>query len=354
MEKFGKGAEALFSRRFKWLLVLGLIMVLGFSRSQLLLAAPAGERLVIGYAGMAPPTLPLWVAVEKGFFAEEGVSVTPLFVRGSPVLLAALASGELQAGYTGGATVLSAAARGLDLQIVANMRSKLTYDIVSKPDIEKPADLRGKIFAVQAIGGTTWMSAMLAFEYFGLDSVRDNIKVIAIGDQTVTAQALESRTIDAALLDKPLSTSLKEKGLRILAELSKTDIPYAGFGLVFRRSLAGGKPEMVEKTLRALLRAMGYLFYPPNKSDVIHIMSRRLGIVNRSTAEAAYADALLTIDRKPYPSIAGLKNIQRLSARFNPDIAKVTIESLVDTAFMEDLDKSGFIDGVYRTGGRAP
>jgi ABC-type nitrate/sulfonate/bicarbonate transport system substrate-binding protein len=128
---------------------------------QILLAQSKGKRVIIAHASMSPPTLPLWIAAEKGFYAKEKVDVTLVFVRGSPVLLSGMASDEIQAGYTGGTAVLSAASRGLDLQIVANTRSKLTYDIVTRPDVKKPTDLRGKVFGVQAIGGTVWMSAIL-------------------------------------------------------------------------------------------------------------------------------------------------------------------------------------------------
>ena len=84
--------------------------------------------------------------------------------------------------------------------------------------------------------------------------------LIAVGDQTVLAQALETRNIDVTVLDKPLSISLEKKGFRILTELAKVNIPFASTGLVFRRSFVAKKPEIVERSLRAIVRAMGYLF----------------------------------------------------------------------------------------------
>lgn len=333
-------------------LILGFFVVPLGSRP--VFAQSPREPLIVAHAAMSPPVLPLWIALDKGFFAKEGLDLKLVFIRGSPILLSSMASGEVQAGYTAGTAVLSARARGLDLQIITSMSTRASHDVVAKSEIRNPADLRGKIFGVQAIGGTTWMGAMLAFEYFGLDPVRDNIKVIAIGDQTVTAQALESRQIDAALLDKPLSISLEKKGFRILTELAKVNIPFASTGIVFRRSFIVKNPQTVERTLEALIRAMGYLFHPSNKSDVVDIMVKRLGLRDRTSAEIGYDSALGIIDRKPYPTVEGLRNIQRLLSRFNPDISKVAVEEAVDMRFLEKLDKSGFIDEVYRTGGQAP
>ena len=47
---------------------------------------------------------------------------------------------------------------------------------------------------------------------------------------------------------------------------------------------------------------------------------------------------------KPYPSIDGLRNIQRLTKLQNPKIADVKIEDLVDSRFVRKLDESGFLD----------
>jgi hypothetical protein len=74
--------------------------------------------------------------------------------------------------------------------------------------------------------------------------------------------------------------------------------------------------------------------------------------LDRSSAEDVYNDALQTVERMPYPRVAALQNAQRLLARFNPDVAKLAVEDVVERSFMENLDKTGFIDKVYKTGGK--
>ncbi len=328
-------------------------ILFSFFLTRLLFAQATRERLVAGYAAVDPSTLPLWIAVEKGFFNMEGLDARFIFIRGSPTLLSAMVSGDIQAIYTGGTAVLNGAARGLDLQIVANIRSKLTVDIVARPEIKKPADLRSKILGVYTLGGTNWMGGMLGLEYLGLDPIRDNVKVITVGDQTVLAQALEARKIDAAVIAKPLSNELRLKGFVFLAELSKVDIPIAGVGLTFRRSFIQKRPETVRRSLRALIRANGYLFSSANKAGVIETLVKRLGIQSPTAAASAYEAALESIDQKPYPSSRGLENIQRLLGRLNPDVARVSLAGVVDASFMEELEKSGFIDEAFRTGGKA-
>jgi len=335
-------------------IVLVFILLYNLSAPYILFAETGRERLTIAYAAVNPTVLPLWIAAEKGFFDGEGLDVQFVYIRNSPTMLSAIVSGDIQAAYTGGTAVLSAAARGLDLQIVAGIRSRLAYDIVSRPEIKNPADLRGKVFGVQALGGTVWMGAVLGLEYLGLDPVRDNVKLIPFGDQTILAQALEARRIDATVLDKPSSTELKRKGFVFLAELSKADLPFAGTGLTFRRSFIQRRAEAVRRAMWALVRANAFIFFPPNKTDVVEIIARKLGVQNRAVAVSTYDAGLQMINQRPYPSIRGLENIQRLLGRLNPDIAKVSVETVVDMTFMDELEKSGFIDKAMRTGGKVP
>jgi ABC-type nitrate/sulfonate/bicarbonate transport system substrate-binding protein len=321
---------------------------------RLLFAQVAREPLVIGYVSMNSPFVPFWIAVEKGFFIQEGLDVKLVSIRAQSVMVASLINGEIQAVYTSGPAALSATAKGVDLQMVLSTRGKVVHDVVARRDIEKPSDIKGRVFGALSIGGGHWMQAMLGLEHLGLDPARDSIKIVALGKQPILVQALESGKIDVTILEKPLSTPLQQKGFRLVAELSKANIPYPGLGLIFRRAFIQQRPDTVNKSMRAFIRAMGYLFYPPNKADVINIIAKRFGFHDRSSAEDVYNDAFQTVDRVPYPRVAALKNAQRLLSRFNPDVSKLAVEEVVDMNFMENLDKSGFIDKVYKTGGKEP
>src|SRR6516225_3409295 len=101
-------------------------------------------KMVFGYASMSSVVTTLWVAQEKGFFAKNGIDVQTIFIPGSPTLVATLNTGDVQFGYTGGTATLGAAVGGLDIKILAAFSNYIQTDVVVRPEIKTPADLKGK------------------------------------------------------------------------------------------------------------------------------------------------------------------------------------------------------------------
>src|SRR5262249_62309648 len=146
------------------------------------------------YGSMRSVANTLWVAQDKGVIAKSNIDVQTVFIPSSPTLVASLNKGDLQFGYTGGTATLGAAVGGLDVKILGAFSNYVQNDLVVRPEIKTPTDLKGKRIGVTSIGGTGWMAAMLALEQVGLNPERDKILLAAFGDQRVITQALETAT----------------------------------------------------------------------------------------------------------------------------------------------------------------
>jgi ABC-type nitrate/sulfonate/bicarbonate transport system substrate-binding protein len=304
-------------------------------------------KMAIGFAAMNARVTPLWAAKEEGFFAKNGVDAEPIFIRGAPTLNAALLSGDIQAGYTGGTAVMGAAVGGADLKILAILTNEVTYDLVARPGIKSPEDLRGKQVGVTSIGGTNWMGTILGLEKLGLDPNRDKINFIIAGDDSVRTQGVLVGAMDATAVDGVYSRILRGKGLPVLAEFSKLKIPITSTSLVFREALIQTNPHIVENVMKAVLEGLIWGLSPLNKNKVIQLISKRLRITTNE-AQEGYKDMLLGLDSRAFPSADGLKNIQRLMKSRNPRMAELKVEDLIDESFMRKLEESGFMDGLYR------
>jgi ABC-type nitrate/sulfonate/bicarbonate transport system substrate-binding protein len=192
--------------------------------------ALAQTKITVGVAAMSPRTIPLIIAQEQGLFAKQGIEARVVLIKGAPILVASLVSGELEVGYTGGTSVLGAAAQGPYLKILSSVSSKLTHTMLASPNLKTAEVLRGKRFGIQSMGGTTWMHTILGLEHVGLDVKRDNINILTIGDSVLIGQSLEAGRIDAAVLDGVLARRLISKGFSVIVDLTPANIPMVKSG----------------------------------------------------------------------------------------------------------------------------
>lgn len=162
---------------------------------------------------------PLYVAIERGYFAQQGLEVELMGTPGGTSAFVVLASGRAEVVVGGlGAAVFNAAARGLDFKVVGPVHMEKppvsTPLVVSKKafdsgEIRKVADLRGKRVSVNVIGSATefWLQAALLKGGLTVDDVQ----MVAVNFPEVPA-ALVNGAIAAGLLGEPLATLAEDRG----------------------------------------------------------------------------------------------------------------------------------------------
>jgi NitT/TauT family transport system substrate-binding protein len=312
--------------------------------------AAAERRLQIGFASFGTGYAPLWVAADRGFFAQEGLDTELIFIGSNPTLVAAMIAREVPLAMTAGTAVVSAAAGGGPVKILATVANRSEYDLVARPGITRPEDLKGKRVGVQSMGGGIWMLSLLALERLGLDPVRDHLHIQVIGPQPQLARALETGGIDVTVLPPAFSQPLKARGYPVLLNLLNANIPITGIGVIALKETVEQSPQLVERFLKGLIRALAFVHHPSNREAVTQTLARRLRVEQRG-AEEAYRAALEVLERKPYTSPDGLLNIRRVLARANPRVATIQVEDVMDMRILRKLDDSGFIDALYSAPG---
>jgi NitT/TauT family transport system substrate-binding protein len=303
-------------------------------------------KITIGIAAVSPRSIPLYIAQEQGLFAKQNIDARIILIKGAPILVASLVSGELEVGYTGGTSVVGAAASGSNLKILASISSKLTHTMLALPNLKTPEQLRGKRFGIQSMGGTTWMHTVLGLEQIGLDVKRDNINILMIGDSVLIGQSLEAGRIDAAVLDGVLARRLIGKGFSVIVDLTPANIPMVNQAIVVAPDFVHKRGELAERIVMVLVDSLAFTLAPMNKSVVTRTLMRRLQISDAAVAEEGYQDLLTSIERKPFPSLDGMRNIRRLMATQNSKAANVKVEDLIDARIIRKLDENGYMDKV--------
>jgi ABC-type nitrate/sulfonate/bicarbonate transport system substrate-binding protein len=311
--------------------------------------ASAQTKIAIAHPGTISTygSILLAISQEQGLFAKYGLEVR--LIGGSPATGSIqLVGKEAEFGVFGTAGLLNIAQQRTNLKMFgAFSTGRISSHLVTKAQIKKPEDLRGKRFGiVGAIGGAPWTIAILALEHLGLDPKRDIITFVSVENLTQITKALEDGTIDAAMLVPAQSNQMKSKGFSVLLDMYPSNIYGVQTVLVATGVYLQQHSDVVEKVVTALVEAMAFSLGPMNQSTVLRTIMKTLDLTDAAAAERGYED-LRELNRKPYPTLERMKNIQKVMALHDPKVLSVTVQDVIDDRFVRKLDESGVMDRLY-------
>ena len=210
--------------------------------------------------------LPVRIAIAKGYFRQQGITIEPIFIRGGPAAIAALVSGDVEFGSIGGAQApIRTRARGLDIFIIGSISSKVNYAIVGNKETRTIEDLKGKVIGVTGAGAFSDFAVRMFLKNNHMDPDRD-VVLRAIGQTTLRAAALEKGLIAAAPFSSEETVTLMKKGFPLINNLSESlSIPQSI--LITRGEVLEKYPETTKRFLKALI--MGIQFARRDKKEAI-------------------------------------------------------------------------------------
>ena len=187
------------------------------------------------------PGTPVWVAKEEGFYKRFGVDADLILFEGSTRGAQALISGDLPIIGMAGQAIISARARGADLVAVTGMVNRMNYIFVGSPSVKTPEDLKGKRIGTSQIGTASYHGVVLALKQWHLDARRDRITILQVGTQAARMASINSGGSDAIIVNPGLSSAMKDRGYRILADFSELPMRYP-CSFVDERALSQERP----------------------------------------------------------------------------------------------------------------
>jgi NitT/TauT family transport system substrate-binding protein len=304
---------------------------------------PRINMLHLGAVGLA--NVVLHVADQQGFFTKNGVDVKLVPVTGTTI---PELTDENPMGHIGAPAAILKAVRGSQLRILASLDSgQLSQQLVVKPDIKKPEDLKGKRLGARVKGAALWIHTVIAVEKLGLDPVRDKIEILSIGDPSKVIQALEAGEIEGAVLASAQSRQLVNKGYSVLLDLGPSRTFGAQDALVVTTKFAQEHPEAVQSVVNGLIEAAAFSLSPKGRPALIETIRSQLSVTDDAAIEAGIAELAHIIVRKPYPSVERLRNMQRIMALADPKSAEIDVATLLDDSFVKKADETGVIDRAY-------
>jgi NitT/TauT family transport system substrate-binding protein len=274
--------------------------------------------------------LPLFAALHRGFFKDEGIDVEVTMML--PQLAHnALLSGDVD--FHGVAdSALRLAAQGAPLKSVFFGAMRPNYFLVAKPHIKSAAELRGKYIGMVRFGDTIELASRIALQREGLDLQRDAVPIL-IGLPTTRVAALTAGSIDATIVVPPDNVLLKQKGFRELLFLGDAvEFPSNGYATSERQLTE--KRDLSKRTLRALYR--GLIFARERGEDAIQIIEREWKVDN-AVARESYASLSKSFSRDGTATESGLRFHTQQIHGLDKSKGDVPLAKIVDFRLLEEI-----------------
>lgn len=228
---------------------------------------------------------PLYLGIEKGFFAREGLDISTVPVDSGPEAVALLTSGGADIAFGNYVTDILASSQGVPLRVLADgyAAAPATFMLVVRAGspIDTPARLAGRRIAVNAVRNITALLTLASLKPYGIGPSRVTLVPMPFADM---ADALRRGTVDAAWMTEPtLSEAAQASGVTELLDTAQgatAGMPIAGYASTQR--FAATEPRTVaafQRAMRACAQAAA------DRHDVEQVARRYLpGVTPQTTA----------------------------------------------------------------------
>jgi NitT/TauT family transport system substrate-binding protein len=312
----------------KWLTasVLGILAAL----TSLHFPALAADKIRFALPGNSMGYLPLFVAVHRGFFKDEGIDIE------LPRLIPAMAQNALMSGdvhYHGLAdSGLRLAARGAGIKAIFYGADRPMYYLVAQKEIRSVAELKGKRVGVSQFGGTSDLSARLTLKSFGVEPERDAL-IIQIGSEATRMAALRAGSVAAIIVPVPAVVILKRDGFNEISFVGDV-VEFASNGYTTTDQRIKEHPQEVKRVVRAIYR--GLRFAKENPEGTIGVIQKEWK-VEPEIAKESYGAIVKALNEDGIIGEKQLKVHFDIIRKTEKNIGEIPVEKVVDFRLLREV-----------------
>lgn len=306
----------------------------------------AGERpikLRIASCAVSGGFVHLYAALDYGLFDKYGIKMEPIYIRGSGPSLAALAADEIQFLYCAADATMPGLATGIDAKLVAAPLVKLPYVLVTRKEIRRLEDLKGKALGVTRPGD---LSARLSRTMLKKFNLLDEVMIRPIGgSQNERFQAMAANVVQGIVVPPPLDVRAKNEGYNVIYRLIELDLPFIYSSVHANSRILREKPEVVQRVVAAFADAIHFVDKNPDKA--MASIGKAMRTKDEEALRASYnVYAKEIVDRRMIvPRVAVAEAVELVRAGGTQVRRKP--EEIYDNSFVNNLEKSGFLKELW-------
>jgi NitT/TauT family transport system substrate-binding protein len=258
-------------------------------------------------------------------------------------MVAAMLGGSAPIIQAGASVALAVTAAGADVVIIAATGTVSPFRLMARPEIKQPGDLKGKKAGITTFGPTSDQVLRIALKRFNLEPNKD-IALLSFGAQPEVFPALQSGAVQVGSLSYPLYPRAAKLGMRELFNFAEVGFEDINGAVITTRTFINQQHDTVVRFMHAFIRGMHR--YRTDKEFSKRVLSKYGKINDEEILEGTWQDYAPTLVKVPRPSAKGLQFM--IDNQFKDKKPLPRPEQFVDHSIVDQLEKSGFIDSVYK------
>ena len=228
---------------------------------------------------------PITVAVEKGYFKQEGLEISRSFFWTGKNSLEALLAGKADLATVGDFPIALEAMKGARICVIAMLSNPgKTYALIARKDqgISSPKDLQGK--KIGATFGTNLHFILDSFMLFH-HVPRKDLRLVDLPMERMP-EALRKGDVQAVITWDPISYQIRTQlGTNAVVFYGDEQCIYRmTWNIVGMLEFVHKNPETIKRVLRALLKAGGFI--KGNRNDALQMIAAYLGMEKEALQES--------------------------------------------------------------------
>ena len=314
-------------------------------------------------------SLPFIVAQEEGIFRRNGLNVDTCISRGGvqqragsgmaippqhvcrrqgtgPDINDELSEGNPDAGpfaiSGGGPRVVRQMKEGrlANTVILANFDPVTNWSILSRKEITEPVQLKGKRLGITGYSNINGFMALLFVQAMGWDPKSSDIHIV-YGQREL--ENLRKGDIDAAVVVSSVAVPGMAQGFNRLVDMRDWKIPMIGNSLHVDRTWLRNNRETALRFVKSMVDAIALI--KKDRQVAYRAMANWYGWTDPKQQAELYT-YLTELPSKPYPTEEQI--VRYLKVYFPAEVWPLEPTAFYDDGLLRELDKSGYIDGLYK------
>lgn len=310
--------------------------------------AAAQEKVRLSHSALETSNSVWFIAQELGLYKKYGLDSELLYIPSTTTSLTSLLAGDVNVANVSGGAVASAVLAGAQIALVSCYLNSLPYELVVNESIKSAEELKGKSIGISRLGSASDVAARALLRNLSLEPDKD-VPILQVGGSSERAAAFRVGRI--AGFPSPPGIIHLTKGMPFRVLISTADFkqrfefPYICAATT--RAYLQKNRDTVKRVIMAHIEAVHYV--KNHKAESKKIMSKYARTTNEDYLESAYTASSKLYDMVPLVTRPGVEvQIREAIATARKAGAQLRFEDMVEDSIVRELDKSGFIEKIYK------